>query len=47
MATSLMAFADAIDNGPRMFGSKLKFGHAAGLFSPAFLYFSECGFIGG
>ena len=32
MATSLMAFPDAIDNGPSARSSKLKFGHAASVF---------------
>jgi hypothetical protein len=45
MATSLMAFADAVDNGPSARSSKLKFGHAAKLISPAIAHFSECQFI--
>jgi hypothetical protein len=45
MATSLMAFPDVIDNGPSPRVSKLKFGHAAELISPANTYFSECRFI--
>jgi hypothetical protein len=43
MATSLMAFLDALDNDPRIARSKLKFGHSAGLVFPAFAIFSECG----
>jgi hypothetical protein len=46
MATSLMAFPDAIDNGPRGRGGKLKFGHAAKRVSPAIAHFSECRFTG-
>jgi hypothetical protein len=41
MATSLMALFDVSDNGLRRRGSKLKFGHAAGLVCPAFSEFSE------
>jgi hypothetical protein len=46
MATSLMAFPDAIDNGPSARDGKLKFGHAAKRVSPAIAHFSECGFTG-
>jgi hypothetical protein len=45
MATSLMAFADAVDNGPGARSSKLKFGHAAARVSPAIARFSERRFI--
>jgi hypothetical protein len=45
MATSLMAFPDAFDNGPGARISKLKFGHAVELISPAIAHFSECRFI--
>jgi hypothetical protein len=41
MATSLMAFPDAIDNGPRARGGKLKFGHAPDRVSPAIAHFPE------
>jgi len=34
-----MAFSDAIDNGPRIFRSKLKFGHAGGSFPQQFRIF--------
>jgi hypothetical protein len=46
MATSLMAFGDAIDNGPSARSGKLKFGHAAERISPAIAHLSECKFIG-
>jgi len=36
MATSLMALSDVSDNGLRICGSKLKFGHAAGSFPQHF-----------
>jgi hypothetical protein len=45
MATSLMAFADAIDNGPGARSGKLKFGHADERVSPVIACFPECGFI--
>jgi hypothetical protein len=45
MATSLMAFPDAIDNGPSARSSKLKFGHAVEPISPAIAHFSERQFI--
>jgi hypothetical protein len=39
MATSLMALFDVSDNGLRIRGSKLKFGHTEGLVSPVFTGF--------